>query len=143
MALRSSRFCMALAISTIFLVTGVTAFAQSITSVTVDTKATLIDNNTAAVVTGAIVCTSGTGGLSVNAIILQNHAGKDIAAGGTISGLTCTGSPQLLAVTVTVLIPPNGTLSKGPGTLLFAPDACPTSGTCVSQTVTAKVLLSE
>ena len=112
------------------------AKAQGVEFVGVNKKATLSSNGTIATVTGSVVCI---GTFSVNATILQNHSGTNVAGAGNTPGpQVCTGTPQSFAVQAQVLNPPNATFSKGPASAVIN-----VSGTTNSQTVTTEVQLTE
>src|SRR5207237_320980 len=84
-----------LALSLVFgtlLMTGRAAMAQ-VEFLGVNTKATLTDNNTVAIVTGSIVC-GPSDTFQVNSVIQQNHAQTNVAGSGNTESVACTGSPQ-------------------------------------------------
>ena len=108
----------------------------------VDAKATLISNNTTAVVTGAIVCDAGTTEtFTVTGVITQNHGKTNVTGQGTTAPVSCTGTVQVFSVNVSVLTPPNETFKKGPASLILG--ASTTDGVNYdNQTITAKIQLT-
>jgi len=105
----------------------------------VNSKATLTDNNTVAIVTGSVVCGPGDT-FEINSVVQQNHAQTNVAGSGFSEPVDCTGSPQPFAVQVQVVSPPNATFQKGPASAIVSAFTSPSGD---SQTLTVKLLLSQ
>ena len=101
----------------LLLVTASMARAQSVASVTLDTKDQIIGDGAAVVVTGAITCT---GTADVTAIVFQNHQGTSTAGTGDSGSITCTAAPQAFSLTVTAILPANGQYKGGQATVLLS-----------------------
>ena len=99
---------------------GGTASA-AVSSLTLNSKATLSASKTSAVATGTIVCPSGTEA-RVTVVITQTSGRTETAAQGTTE-VTCTGQVQSWSVTSNVVI--GSAFKAGPATALF--NACDTT----------------
>ena len=94
---------------------GTATLRANIGFLSVDTKVTLV-GDTMAIVTGSFVCSS-TDTISIAADVIQEQSGGALAFGQTDT-ITCTGFLQTFAIATTVLAPPDGTLKKGPASVI-------------------------
>ena|SRR5438034_10941157 len=108
----NARFALRGLVASVILLAGIAL--ASVEFVGVDSKAKLISNDTAVIVTGSLVCSSGES-YSVSAVVQQLHGKTSVAASSLDSPDTaCTGAPQTFSTVSTVVSPPNETLKKGP-----------------------------
>ena len=112
----------------------------------VDRQAELINNDTTAIVTGAVACDVGQM-YNVSAVVVQNQGAllaNVIGAGQLrpiLDFLDCTGSPIPFAVPVQVLIPASGTFVEGQAEVSVSALATDATGSD-TQTVNTKIQLS-
>jgi hypothetical protein len=96
---------------------GTATLRANIGFLSVDTKVTLV-GDTMAIVTGSFVCDS-TDTIDFVANVVQEQSGGVITL-GQLAGVVCTGFLQTFAIPSTVFVPVDGTLKKGPATVLVS-----------------------
>ena len=129
-----------IAFTGVALLVGASVVFASVQFIGVDARATLIANDTTAVVTGAIVCDVGDT-YTINAVIQQNHGRVNVAGSGTTAPEICLGVPQAFSVNVQVVSPPNENFKKGPASLILSASTTGAGG-FDNQTITARIHLT-